>query len=130
MTQETMVHGIDVVDLDDFSRLLSPQMESELHRLFTPGELDAVGNGGLRAERLAGRFAVKEAVMKALSSGFGDGVAFLDIETVNEVNGAPRVRLHGRMQAEAERLLVTDWLVSTSHAGRVVFASVIGVQRS
>lgn len=124
-----VVHGVDVIDLEDFKRVLAPSMESELNRLFTEAELADAGSSDLRAERLAGRFAVKEAVMKALRRGFGDGIAFIDVETANDHAGAPSIRLHRELAAEAMRQGVTDWLVSTSHSGNVVFASVIGVRR-
>jgi holo-[acyl-carrier protein] synthase len=122
-----VAHGVDLVDIEDMRRLVETPLSSQLHRTFTQGELHASGEGRLRLERLAGRLATKEAVMKALGLGFGDGVGFLDIETVNLDSGAPTIVLHNRVAEIATQVGVDRWLVSTSHTDKVAFASVIGV---
>ena len=122
-----VAHGVDVVDIDDMRRLVETPLSSQLHRTFTQGELDTCGEGRLRLERLAGRLATKEAVMKALGLGFGDGVGFPDIETVNLDSGAPTIVLHNRVADIAKQAGVDRWLVSTSHTDKVAFASVIGL---
>jgi len=122
-----VAHGVDVVDLEDFKRLMLPDFLDQLKRMFTDAELAAAGDGPLRTERLAGRLAVKEAVMKALRRGFGDGVAFTDVETVNDAAGAPSIVLRGVLERDARAAGVERWLVSTSHAGNVVLASVIAL---
>ena len=122
-----VAHGVDLVDIDDMRRLVETPLSSQLFRTFTQGELAACGEGQLRLERLAGRFAIKEAVMKALGVGFGDGVGFPDIETVNLDSGAPTVVLHNKIATLAEKVGVQRWLVSTSHTGKVALASVIGL---
>jgi holo-[acyl-carrier protein] synthase len=120
-------HGVDVVDIEDMRRLVETPLSSQLHRTFTQGELTACGEGQLRLERLAGRLATKEAVMKALGVGFGDGVGFPDVETVNLDSGAPTIVLHNRIAEVAKEAGVDRWLVSTSHTDKVAFASVIGL---
>lgn len=122
-----VAHGVDLVDIEDMRRLVETSLSSQLSRTFTQGELDACGEGQLQLERLAGRFATKEAIMKALGVGFGDGVGFPDIETVNLDSGAPTVVLHNKLAKIAEEAGVQRWLVSTSHTGNVAFASVIGL---
>ncbi len=122
-----VAHGVDVVDIDDMRRLVETPLSSQLHRTFTQGELDTCGEGRLRLERLAGRLATKEAVIKALGLGFGDGVGFPDVETVNLDSGAPTIVLHNRVAQVAEEAGVNRWLVSTSHTDKVAFASVIGL---
>ena len=122
-----VAHGVDLVDIEDMRRLVETPLSSQLSRTFTQGELDSCGEGQLRLERLAGRFATKEAVMKALGLGFGDGVGFPDIETVNLDSGAPTVVLHNKIAKLAAKAGVQRWLVSTSHTGKVALASVIGL---
>jgi holo-[acyl-carrier protein] synthase len=125
--RNVVAHGVDLVDIEDMRRLVETSLSSQLHRTFTQGELHASGEGRLRLERLAGRLATKEAVMKALGLGFGDGVGFLDIETVNLDSGAPTIVLHNRVAEIATQVGVDRWLVSTSHTDKVAFASVIGL---
>lgn len=58
-TPNTVAHGIDHVDIADFSRLLIPPLNEHLERYFTTAELIEAGKGGSRAEKLASRFAIK-----------------------------------------------------------------------
>lgn len=127
-SSNVVVHGIDIVEIDDFRRMLQPELKTQLTKTFTEGELKECDANARTAERLAGRFATKEAVLKALGLGFGDGVAFLDIETVNQVSGAPRVLLRRLVAQRARELGVDDWLVSTSHTSSMAMASVLGTR--
>lgn len=122
-----IVHGIDLVDVSSTAHLLADPTNQFLVRCFTAYEQQCAEKSGDRAERLSGRFATKEAVMKALGTGFGEGVGFLDIETITLASGAPTIALHGAARRRAELLGVRTWLVSTSHEGNMVIASVIGV---
>src|SRR3982751_182540 len=89
-------HGIDLVEVSRIAEMLERHGERFLSRVFTPGEaLHSEGRRG-RAEHLAGRFAAKEAVLKALGTGWAEGVAWTDIEVCAEPSGAPRLSLTGR----------------------------------
>jgi holo-[acyl-carrier protein] synthase len=120
-------HGVDVVDLDDFSRLLKAPARDHLDRHFTKVELADAGDGIRQLERLAGRFAVKEAVMKALGVGWGDGIAFTDVEVVTLPSGAPSVSLRRQLLTLAQSCAISGWLISISHTNTIVVASVIAV---
>lgn len=122
-----VAHGIDVVDVADFSRLMNEQAGDFLDRYFTPGELATANEGGKRIERLASRFAIKEAVLKALGTGWGDGIAFTDVEVVSQRKGAPTVALHRRLVEIADEQGIVRWLVSASHTATVAMASVIAL---
>ncbi|WP_426290410.1 holo-ACP synthase [Sphingomonas sp. TWP1-3-1] len=122
-----IAHGIDLVDIAHTARLLADPTDQLLTRCFTLQEQDAVGPGTDRAARLSGRLAAKEAVMKALGTGFSGGIGFLSIEVVTLSSGAPTIVLHGAAQKCAERLGIGSWLVSTSHEGDMAIASVIGL---
>ncbi|MBS79000.1 MAG: phosphopantetheine-protein transferase [Variovorax sp.] len=113
--------------MTDFSRLMNEQAGGFLDRYFTLGELATVDEGGNRIERLASRFAIKEAVLKALGTGWGDGIAFTDVEVVSQRTGAPSVVLHRRLVAIAEEQGIVRWLVSASHTSMVAMASVIAL---
>jgi holo-[acyl-carrier protein] synthase len=86
-------------------------------RLFTDGEIDyALSGTGQCAERLAARFAAKEAVMKALGLSEA-GVGWRDIEVVKQVDGGCAVALHGEARRRADALHVRHILLSLSHDG-------------
>ena len=93
-------------------------------RCFVQAELDEIGDGADRIERLAGRFAAKEAVLKALGAGFGAGVAFTDVVIHRAPGAAPEVQLAGgAAKSAAAALGVTAWRLSISHAGGLAMAS-------
>lgn len=120
-------HGLDLVDISRFLRNDQLEGEARWSRQFLPGELAAAGDGSHRASRLAARFAAKEAVLKALGKGWGDGIAFTDVEVHSAPSGAPNVTLHGEAAATAAALAITGWLVSLTHTATVAAASVIAL---
>jgi holo-[acyl-carrier protein] synthase len=103
--------GIDLVDLGSFASLYETGGEAFLANGWTNAEQhDAHGS----PERLAARWAAKEAVMKALRCGLGD-LDPLDIEILTEPDGAPCVVLHRNALAAAAALGVSRWHVSLCH---------------
>jgi holo-[acyl-carrier protein] synthase len=122
--------GLDVVDMDRFLPADAKEAALFLARCFSPSELAGVGDGPHRSSRLAARFAAKEAVLKALGIGWGDGIAFTDIEIASASSGAPEVRLYGHCQAHSESLGITRWLVSLTHTRSVAAASIVALDES
>jgi holo-[acyl-carrier protein] synthase len=120
-------HGIDLVDLEEVKRLIDDPAGHFLARCFTKGEQAAAGDGPNRLDRLAGRFAAKEAVLKALGTGFGGKIGFADVEILTLPSGAPSVVLHGGAIEVAAALGVTRWLLTTSHTGGSAIASAIAL---
>jgi holo-[acyl-carrier protein] synthase len=118
-------HGLDVVDIEDFSRLFTDPVINFLDRHFTIEELAAAGGGVTRVQKLAGRFAVKEAVMKALGVGWGNGIAFTDVEVITHESGAPTVVLKRKLAILEQERAIAGWFVSVSHTNAVAVASVI-----
>jgi holo-[acyl-carrier protein] synthase len=116
-----------LVDVAELRRWIDDLRDPLIPRCFTQAELDEIGDGADRIERLAGRFAAKEAVLKALGTGFGGGVAFTDV-VINRVPGAaPEVRLAGGAAQAAAALGVTAWRISISHAGGMAMASALAL---
>src|SRR5574340_157464 len=120
-------HGLDIVDIVDFSRLFSDPAVNYLDRYFTDDELSAAGGGVTRIQKLAGRFAVKEAVMKAFGVGWGNGVAFTDVEVITLESGAPTVILKRKLAALEQERAIVGWFVSVSHTNSIAVASVIAI---
>jgi holo-[acyl-carrier protein] synthase len=115
--------GVDLVDVARIADLIESGGVGFLGDVWTPTEQTyCAGN----PECLAGRWAAKEATMKALGAGFPE-LRFVDIEVVGEAGGAPVLRLHGTAAKKANTLGITDWSVSISHeralAVAVVFAT-------
>lgn len=125
--QNVVAHGVDIVDTTDFSRLVNKQASGFLDRYFTPAELASADENGDRTERLASRFAVKEAVLKALGTGWGDGIAFTDVEVISGRRGAPTIVLRRQLVTIANERGIAHWLVSASHTGTIAMASVIAL---
>jgi holo-[acyl-carrier protein] synthase len=118
-------HGVDIVDINDFKRLLSEPLKQFLNRTFTESEMTSSGVGENQIHKLAGRFAVKEAILKTLGIGWGDAVAFTDVEVITLKTGAPTVRLHRKLSEIESQRGIVSWLVSTSHTSSTALASVI-----
>ena len=120
-------HGIDLVDIADIQRWIEDSRNPLIPRCFVRAELDEIGDGVDRIESLAGRFAAKEAVLKAIGTGFGAGVAFTDVVIHRAPGAAPEIRLSGGAARAAAALGVTTWQLSISHAGGIAMASVLAL---
>lgn len=110
--------GVDIVEISRFERL-NPAIKARfLKRVFTPQELEKCSNS---SASLAGRFAVKEAVAKALQTGIGP-VSWQDIETIEGPAGEPILVLRGGAARLAEQLALTHWSISISHTATIAIA--------
>ena len=107
--------GIDIVEVKQIERLLDRQEEKFLARVFTKAEAEYCMKKGRPALHLAARFAAKEAVAKALGTGFAKGVRMRDIEVIPSDDGPPRIRLHGGASRRLASLGATSVLLSLSH---------------
>jgi holo-[acyl-carrier protein] synthase len=112
--------GVDVVDLARFESILE-RTPNIVDRLFTQAEQHSAEGHRLATQSLAGRFAVKEAVAKALNA--PAGLSFHDCQVSN--GGKPTLTISGSVHEVASQLGVTDWHVSISHDGPVAIAYVI-----
>ncbi|HEY5731267.1 MAG TPA: holo-ACP synthase [Anaerolineales bacterium] len=104
--------GVDLIEISRIEEVVARHGKHYLERIYTPAELEQCGK---RAESLAGRFAAKEAVAKALGCGIGD-VTWQEIEILGDEQNAPVLTLHGIAQEKAIKLGLTTWSVSISHS--------------
>lgn len=119
-------HGVDIVEVSRIRAMLARHEDQFLDRCFTPAEQSyAEAAGKRRDERLAGRFAAKEAVLKALGTGWRHGIAWTEIEVTPDDAGAPKLSLTGQARAFADSLGATVWHLSISHTETHAIASVI-----
>ena len=117
--------GIDLVEVDRIRRLLERYPERFARRTFTEAEAAYCRRSVQAAERFAARFAAKEAVMKALGTGWSQGVTFRDIEVIRAPSGAPGIRLAGAAGLRAQGLGVRVIHVSLSHTPLQAIAMVV-----
>ena len=115
--------GVDLIEIARIDEVVARHGRHYLERIYTPAELEQCGK---RAESLAGRFAAKEAVAKALSSGIGD-VSWKDIEILGDEQNAPVITLYGTAKQKAEELGLETWSVSISHSQSHSVAFVVGI---
>lgn len=119
-------HGIDLVDIARVARMVQDHGQHFLDRCFTPAEQAYCLGPKRRYEHLAGRFAAKEAILKVLGTGWRAGIAWTDMEILNDPQGKPEVRLTGLCAELASQQGITRWHLSISHIDTHAMASAIG----
>lgn len=119
-------HGIDVVSIARIEKYLRSRPEWP-EGIFSVAERQLAGDRDGDAGFYAGRFAAKEAVAKALGTGFAGDITWRGIEVLRSESGAPYVRLSGEVLAFATRLGISGWFVSVSRCGETAVASAIAV---
>ena len=119
-------HGIDLVEVARIARLRSDHGAHFLERCFTAAERDYCLGAKREDEHLAGRFAAKEAVLKALGTGWRGQIAWTDMEIINDAAGKPDLRLSGECARLAQAAGIGRWHVSITHIQGFAMASAIG----
>jgi len=115
--------GIDIVHVKKVEiGLLDDEFR---HKVFTAAELEIVEQYKSQAEHLAGKFAAKEAFMKAISAGIRQEVWFSQIEVLNDESGRPQVYVSGEAEKRLNEIKAETIHVSISHSGGVALAVVI-----
>ena len=117
--------GVDIAEVDRIAAAIERHGRRFLDRVFTPAEIAYCEKHRNHAERFAGRFAAKEAAMKALGTGWRRGVRWVDIEVVRESSGKPTLKLSGASRAIADRLGVKNIALTITHTGNTALAEVI-----
>ena len=117
--------GVDIAEIDRIQAAIERHGAPILERLFTPKEIAYCESHRNKFERYAGRFAAKEAAMKALGTGWRAGVRWRDIEVTNLPSGKPTLRFEGATRQIADRLGVKQIALSITHSGNLAFAQVI-----
>jgi holo-[acyl-carrier protein] synthase len=118
--------GLDLAEVDRVAGVLERWGDRFVRRVFRPGELSARRrHPRARAEHVAGRFAAKEAAMKALGTGWR-GLAFKDVEVGRDPRGKPTLSFHGRALDRSRELRVATTEVSITHT-RTMAAAVVAL---
>jgi holo-[acyl-carrier protein] synthase len=117
--------GADLTEVERIRSMIERRGEPILRRLFTPAEIAYCEQHRNKYERYAGRFAVKEAAMKALGTGWRRGVRWVDIEITREASGKPALELRGVAREFADRLGVKTMAITITHTEGLALAQVI-----
>ena len=117
--------GIDVAEVKRIRAVIEGQGERFLRRVYTPEDAAYCEQFKNRYERYAGRFAAKEAAMKALGTGWSRGVRWVDVEVVRQRGGRPTMALKGEARKIAESLGVNNIVLSITHTAEQAIAHVI-----
>ena len=124
-----LLHGIDLVDFARIEAMIEEHGKRFLNRVFTRREQDEAEARRNRTERLAGRFAAKEAVLKLIGTGWRSGIAWTDIEVTNGPLGEPVVHLTGGVQRRAEEMGIEQVALSITHTADFAIASAVALRK-
>lgn len=116
--------GIDIVEVRRISRALQGGDEIA-NRVFTANELEYCRARKNQFQHFAGRFAAKEAALKALGTGWQEGIRWKDVEVVPGELGKPQLSFHGRAQEIFDASGAQDAQVTITHASEYAVAAVV-----
>lgn len=114
-----------MIEIERVAQVCATHGDRFLKRVFTKGEQEYCSKRKLSGQSFAARFAAKEAVMKALGTGWAAGVRWVDIEVVREPKSAPTIQLHGTAAQIAKRRKITRWHLALTHTQTTSAAFVI-----
>jgi holo-[acyl-carrier protein] synthase len=117
--------GVDIAEVPRIKAAIERRGELFLRRVFTPDEIEYCERFKNKFERYAGRFAAKEAAMKALGTGWRRGIRWVDFEVVRQQSGRPTIALAGEAAKIAATLRVKRISLSITHTEAQALAQVI-----
>jgi len=124
---EIVAHGIDLVDCPRIEKMFNQHGERFIHRVFTTAEQAYAEANKNKIEKLAGRFAAKEAILKLMGTGWRGKIAWTDIEIINNSAGQPEVALTGEVKKIADKLRINHISVSITHTANFAIASAVAL---
>ena len=120
-----MTTGVDIVQISRIEKILNTKKDLFLNRVFTEKEIDYISKKGNSPNTVAGLYASKEAISKAVGTGVGK-VALKDMEITHDHNGKPLVNISSEKDDLLKELGINSFDLSISHDGDYAVAFVIG----
>lgn len=117
--------GIDLVEIARIEKVFARRGDRFRARVFTEKEISYCERRASKFASYAARFAAKEAAMKALGTGWAEGVGWTDVEVLSGPNGAPALRLHRRALERLREIGATKTHLSLTHTGNLAIAQVL-----
>jgi len=127
---EIVAHGIDLVDCPRIEEMIERHGERFVNRVFTANEQAYAEANKNSIEKLAGRFAAKEAILKLIGTGWRGKIAWTDIEVINNPMGQPEITLSGEVEKLADKLRIKHISVSITHTANFAIASAVALTQS
>ncbi len=127
---EIIAHGIDLVDCPRIEEMVARHGERFVQRVFTAAEQAYAESNKNKIEKLAGRFAAKEAILKLMGTGWRGKIAWTDIEIINNSSGQPEVTLDGEVKKIAGKLGIKHISISITHTANFAIASAVALTQS
>lgn len=121
--------GTDIVECLRIAKMIERHGELFIQRVYTPREIQYCSSRKAATQHYAGRWAAKEAVLKALGTGWARGISWKDIEVRNDEGGKPTIALAGGARQACERLGIGQMLISISHCRSHATAYAVAVRR-
>ena len=123
--------GTDIVESLRIAQMIERHGEAFLTRVYTAQEIEYCRQRKAATQHYAGRWAAKEAVLKAIGTGWARGIAWTDVEVRNRLGGQPRIVLAGGAGQIAREMGITEVLISISHCRThaTAFAIAVGGDR-
>lgn len=119
--------GTDIVECLRIAQMIERHGELFLTRVYTPAEIEYCTARKAATQHYAGRWAAKEAVLKALGTGWARGISWTDVEVRNNSGGAPRIELGGGALVASQQRGIAEIMISISHCRSHATAFAIAV---
>jgi len=119
--------GTDIIECLRIAKMIEKHGELFLQRVYTEHEVGYCSSRKAANQHYAGRWAAKEAVLKAMGTGWSRGIRWRDIKVKVELGGKPHVHIHGTAREICDELGITDMLISISHCRSHATATAIAV---
>jgi holo-[acyl-carrier protein] synthase len=127
---QIIAHGIDLVDFPRIEKMVEKHDDRFLERVFTEKEVCYAKKNKNFIEKLAGRFAAKEAVLKLIGTGWRGKIAWTDIEVVNDSLGRPEVVITGEVKKLVEQSGIEQITISITHTSNFAICSAVALRNT
>jgi holo-[acyl-carrier protein] synthase len=122
--------GTDITECLRIAQMIERHGELFITRVYTQHEIQYCQSRKQSTQHFAGRWAAKEAVLKAVGTGWRRGISWRDVEILNQLGGKPVVALHGGLRDVADELGIGQILVSISHCRSHATAYALALERA
>ncbi len=121
--------GTDIIECLRIAQMIERHGELFISRVYTPREIEYCSSRKAATQHYAGRWAAKEAVLKAMGTGWARGIGWRDIEIRNEPGGKPNIALGGGAREACEQSGIAEILISISHCRSHATAYALAIGR-
>lgn len=122
--------GTDIVECQRIAQMIEKHEDSFILKVYTPWEIEYCGTRKAATQHYAGRWAAKEAILKAMGTGWAKGIQWTDLEIRNAMGGAPSVTLGGAAADICESMGISEIKISISHSESFATAFAVAVGES